>query len=124
VNPYFATVFGGHLPELTLSGRDLPQAHLTNAEPSVGVLGTTCPRTRQIRSWTKSWWLKYAHRLGCRVLPLPIFWRRRDWRGEVRMMSQILLHRLVAQHEPESSLRGHIDGLLQIQFVQVNHVFD
>ena len=41
VNPYFATVFGGHLQEFTLSGRDLPQAHLTNAEPSVGVLGTT-----------------------------------------------------------------------------------
>ena len=78
----------------------------------------------QIRSWTKSWWLKYAHRLDCRSWPLLIFWRRRDWRREVRMMLQILLHRLVAQHEPEPSLRGHIDGLLQIQFVQVNHVFD
>jgi hypothetical protein len=72
----------------------------------------------------KSWWLKYAHRQGCRSWPLLIFWRRRDWRRGVRMMLQILLHRLVAQQEPESSLRGHIDGLLQIQFVQVNHVFD
>jgi hypothetical protein len=40
------------------------------------------------------------------------------------MMLQILLHRLVAQPEPQPSLRGYIDGLLQIQFVQVNHVFE
>jgi len=40
------------------------------------------------------------------------------------MILQLLFQRLVAQHEPEPSLRSHIDGLLQIQFVETNHVLD
>ena len=40
------------------------------------------------------------------------------------MIPQILLHRLVAHHHPESSTRIHIDGCLQIQVFDAKHVFD
>jgi len=40
------------------------------------------------------------------------------------MILQILFRRLVAQHEAEPSTRSHIDGLLQIQFVEANHLLD
>ncbi len=36
------------------------------------------------------------------------------------MIVNILLEGFVAQHEAESSLRVHIDGLLQIEFVEGN----
>ncbi len=34
------------------------------------------------------------------------------------MIADVLLEWLVAQHEPESSVRIHIDRLLQIQFIE------
>jgi hypothetical protein len=40
------------------------------------------------------------------------------------MILQILLPRLVAQHHSESAPRIHVDGSLQIQFVERNHVRD
>ena len=40
------------------------------------------------------------------------------------MILQILLPRLVAQHHSESAPCIHVDGSLQIQFVERNHVLD
>ncbi|MGC2473435.1 MAG: hypothetical protein WA485_03815 [Candidatus Sulfotelmatobacter sp.] len=38
------------------------------------------------------------------------------------MIADVLLEWLVAQHKPESSVRIHIDCLLQIQFIKGNHL--
>lgn len=38
------------------------------------------------------------------------------------MVAHILLEGLVAQHETESPTRIHVDGLLQVQFVEGNHL--
>src|ERR1700720_646846 len=56
--------------------------------------------------------------------PLVLLWRTQVWRREVRMILQILLPRLVAQHHSESAPRIHVDGSLQIQFVVRNYVLD
>jgi len=40
------------------------------------------------------------------------------------MMAQVLLHGFVAQHELKSALRIHVNGGLQIQFVEAPYVLD
>lgn len=49
------------------------------------------------------------------------------WRGagiHVRMVAQIPIHRLIAENELESALRGDVDGFLQVELAEINHVLD
>src|SRR6266436_4232357 len=54
--------------------------------------------------------------------PLVLLRRRQIRRRKIRVILQILLPGLVAKHHPESPPRIHIDGFLQIQFVEWDHV--
>ncbi len=49
--------------------------------------------------------------------------RRDDGRRAFWMVTHVLLKRFVAQHEPETSSRVYVNGSLQIQCVERNHVF-
>src|SRR5258707_225536 len=55
---------------------------------------------------------------------LLLWWTRTILRARIRMMAQVLLHRFVAQRELEPALRIHINGGLQIQFVEALYVLD
>src|SRR6266481_1921642 len=55
---------------------------------------------------------------------LLLWWTRTILRARIRMMAQVLLHRFVTQHELESALRIHVNGGLQIQFVEAPYVLD
>lgn len=50
--------------------------------------------------------------------------RLKKWRGEIRMISQILLEGLITHHDSESAARIHIDGSLGIQIVEGDHLLD
>ena len=55
---------------------------------------------------------------------LVLWWTRTILRARIRMMAQVLLHGFVAQHELKSALRIHVNGGLQIQFVEAPYVLD
>src|SRR6267154_78544 len=78
-----------------------------------------CPRCGLLRGV-----LLTLHFLRARVGPLLLVPLRRRYirRRKIRMILQILLPRLIAKHDPESSVRIHIDRFLDVQFVVRNRV--
>src|SRR5258707_5904443 len=55
---------------------------------------------------------------------LLLWWTRTILRARIRMMAQVLLHGFVAQRELKSALRIHVNGGLQIQFVEAPYVLN
>src|SRR5258708_3559896 len=123
-----------HWPLSPLFPLHTKSAHVTPLFPLLTQKQGSTPRSKNVGAPT---FLIFPHifrsSAGRRLTPesagrtpkrLLLWWTRTILRARIRMMAQVLLHGFVAQRELKSALRIHVNGGLQIQFVEAPYVLN